>query len=572
MQNNSFLNTLSKISFFFTLIILIQCKQASNNASLYNITKSIEADSAMVVTAHPVATEIGINILHQGGNAADAAIAVQFALAVCYPGAGNIGGGGFMVYRGSSGEINTLDFREKAPSKATTDMYLDSIGNPISHKSIYGHLAAGVPGSVDGMVEIFKKYSKLKDWKKLIQPSIDLAKNGFRITEREAKNLNEEQQNFNKYNLNKTAFQKDLWIAGDLLVQKELASTLEKIRDEGRDGFYAGIVAEQIANEMKAGGGLISIEDLKNYTSIWRKPLTSKYREYRIITMPPPSSGGIALIQLLKMVEPYDLMALKFHSAASVHLLVEAERRVYADRSKHLGDADFYPVPINRLLDSTYIVHRMSDFNPRLATKSEQCLPGEIHSEETTHFSIIDAEGNAVSITTTLNGGYGAFTVVKDAGFILNNEMDDFSIKAGTPNMYGLIGAVANKIEPNKRMLSSMTPTIIEKNGNLLMVVGTPGGSTIITSVFQTIVNVLDYNQTINEAVQAPRFHHQWLPDIVQIEKDAIDLKERKILESIGHNFKERGPIGRVEAIYITDKGKLSGAADHRGDDDAKGY
>lgn len=562
----------SYIFFVYFIIGILACKPSVENKSLYPISKSTQSDSAMVVTAHPLATSIGLEVLRQGGNAVDAAIAVQFALAVCYPGAGNIGGGGFMVYRSRDGITNTLDYREKASAWATADMYLDSLGNVLEEKSQYGHLAAGVPGTVDGMVQAFEKYSLLKDWKKLLQPAIELAKNGFQITAREANYLNEEQSNFIKYNLAPTAFHKKNWQEGDLLIQTELSNTLTLIRDLGRDGFYEGIVASQIVEEMKEGKGLIDLNDLKNYNAVWRTPITTEYREHQIISMPPPSSGGIALAQLLEMVEPYDVTALGFQSAAAVHLMTEAERRVFADRATHLGDSDFYEVPKNKLLDSSYLANRMKDFNPRLASKSADITHGNVDSEETTHFSIIDVFGNAVSMTTTLNGGYGSFTVVRGAGFLLNNEMDDFSVKPGIPNMYGLIGAAANKIEPNKRMLSSMTPTIVVKDGKLKMVVGTPGGSTIITSVFQTIVNVLDFKMSASDAVQAPRFHHQWLPDVIQCEEEAISSKERKILESIGHTFKNRAPIGRVEAIVINEKGLLEGAADHRGDDDVKGF
>jgi gamma-glutamyltranspeptidase / glutathione hydrolase len=572
MQNKRFFFTSTYTLFIILIFNLLSCKTSNEKEALYTITKSAVADSAMVVTAHPLATAVGLDIIKKGGNAVDASIAVQFALAVCYPNAGNIGGGGFMVYRSADGKIDALDYREKAPSKASSDMYLDSIDNPIESLSKFGHLAAGVPGTVDGMVKAYEKYSKLKDWKLLIQPAIDMAKNGYQITDREAKNLNEEQQNFVKYNLASTSFHKNSWAEGDVIKHAELASTLEAIRDRGRAGFYEGIVADHIVKEMQDGKGLISHDDLKNYQSQWRVPVTTMYRGHKVISMPPPSSGGIALTQLMEMVEPYDLKSMKFQSAAAVHLMVEAERRVYADRSQHLGDADFYPVPQSVLMDSTYITTRMADFNPRKASKSDSISYGKIESEETTHYSIVDTEGNAVSMTTTLNGSYGAFTVVRGAGFILNNEMDDFSVKPGTPNMYGLVGAAANKIEPNKRMLSSMTPTIIEKDGKLKMVVGTPGGSTIITSVFQTILNVLDFGMDADKAVQSPRFHHQWLPDLIFCESDAIAPSERKILETIGHTFKDRNPIGRVEAIVVTQEGKLHGAADRRGDDDAKGF
>ena len=572
MQISKLLINKYNILFFFSILILLSCKQNVDIAPIYNITKSAEGDSTMVVSAHPLATAAGLDILRQGGNAVDAAITVQFVLAVCYPGAGNIGGGGFMIYRQANGETATLDYREKAPAAATTDMYLDSLGNPMDEKSKMGHLAAGVPGTVDGMVQAFEKYSTLRDWKKLIEPAITLAQNGFQITEREASNLNEEQSNFVKYNNNKTAFHKTNWKEGDILIQSELAMTLELIRDQGRAGFYDGAVADLVVAEMKAGKGLITKDDLKNYRSVWRTPITFSYRGHQIISLPPPSSGGIALMQLLKMVEPYDIGSLSFQSAAVVHLMTEAERRVYADRAHFLGDPDFNNIPISAITDSVYIQNRMKDFNPRLASNSQEVSHGVVESEETTHFSIVDAMGNAVSMTTTLNGGYGAFTVVSGAGFILNNEMDDFSVKPGVANRYGLVGGEANKIEPSKRMLSSMTPTIIEKDGKLKMVVGTPGGSTIITSVFQTIVNVVDFRMSIDDAVQSPRFHHQWLPDEISVEEDAIDIKERKILESIGHKFKVRGPIGRVDAILIDTNNKLKGSADKRGDDDAKGY
>ncbi len=562
----------TNILLFFVILFLYQCKFSSEKPFLYDISKSIVADSAVVSTAHPLATQVGLDILRQGGNAVDASIAVQFALAVCYPGAGNIGGGGFMIYRASNGDVTSLDYREKAPLAAHKDMYLDSLGNPIVEKSLYGHLAAGVPGTVDGMAKAFEKYSQLKDWAALIQPAIELADKGFQLTEREANNLNKKQEYFIKNNLNTTAFHKNNWKVGDLLVQKQLAQTLKTVRDKGRDGFYKGWVADAIISEMKRGGGIISHSDLENYEAQWRVPVSFHYRGHKVISMPPPSSGGVALAQLLQMVEPYDLKAMGFQSAAAVHLMVEAERRVYADRSQYLGDADFYPVPVEKLLDSAYIQGRMIDFNPRLASVSDSITYGQIESEETTHYSIVDRYGNAVSMTTTLNGNYGAYTVVEGAGFILNNEMDDFSVKPGTPNLYGLVGAEANRIEPNKRMLSSMTPTILEKNGELFMVVGTPGGSTIITSVFQTIVNVIDFEMSADKAVQSPRFHHQWKPDELFVESDAIPSNVRSILEAIGHKIKEREPIGRVEAIVRTPQGKWHGAADIRGDDDVKGW
>ncbi|MGV3508685.1 MAG: gamma-glutamyltransferase [Sphingobacteriaceae bacterium] len=531
--------------------------------------------NGLVVSAHPEASKVGLEILKQGGNAVDAAVAVQFALAVVYPNAGNLGGGGFMVYRSGKGEIATIDFREKAPAKASADMYLDKSGKPIVDKSLYGALASGVPGSVDGMVQAHKKYGKLK-WKALLQPAIDLAVNGFPVTKRQAKELNSYKKTFEKYNPLGTALikQGSSWKEGDLLIQSELANTLKLISDKGRDGFYDGKVARYIVEEMQRGGGIISYDDLKNYKAEWRKPITGTYKNFNIITMSPPSSGGIALMQLLKMVENYPLSRWGHNADSTVQVMIEAERRVYADRATHLGDPDFYKVPVKQLLNSSYHSSRMSNFNWDRATPSAQIKAGEIslkESEQTTHFSIIDKEGNAVSLTTTLNGSYGAKVVVKGAGFLLNNEMDDFSVKPGHPNMYGLVGGEANAIAPNKRMLSSMTPTILEKDGKLFMVVGTPGGSTIITSVFQTILNVVEFGMDIQSAVNAKRFHHQWLPDEVNIEKQALDVQVKEKLAAKGYIIKERSPIGRVDAILKKDDG-YEGGADPRGDDTKMGY
>lgn len=535
-----------------------------------------EYKNGMVVSAHPEASKVGVEILKKGGNAVDAAIAVQFALAVVYPNAGNIGGGGFMVYRSAKGEVNALDFREKAPASASRDMYLDSTGNPITDKSLYGHLAAGVPGAVDGMVQAHQKYGKLS-WASLLKPAIDLAQNGFKITKRQAAELNGLHQKLMIFNPNGTALinLESTWKENDLLIQNELANTLKLIQEKGKAGFYEGVVADAIVAEMQRGKGLITREDLKNYHSEWRKPIIGDYRGYKVITMPPTSSGGIALVQLLKSVEPYPLKKWGYNTDSTVQLIVEAERRVYADRATHLGDPDFYKVPQSQLLSNTYNKNRMATFNWAAATPSSQVLAGEIKGaehEETTHFSIADHDGNAVSITTTLNGSYGALVAVKGAGFLLNNEMDDFSVKPGAPNMYGLVGGEANSIAPNKRMLSSMTPSIVEKNGNLFMVVGTPGGSTIITSVFQTIINVIDFDMNMQQAVAARKFHHQWLPDEVYVEKDAIDSLTAEKLKLKGYKISPRGAIGRVDAILKTSSGSYQGGADPRGDDVALGY
>ncbi|MEO6524350.1 MAG: gamma-glutamyltransferase [Mucilaginibacter sp.] len=530
--------------------------------------------NGMVVCAYPDAAQVGLSILKKGGNAVDAAVALHFALAVTYPDAGNIGGGGFMVYRSAKGVTNTLDFREKAPSAASADMFLDASGSVVPGMSTSSHQASGVPGSVDGMVQANQKYGKLK-WAELVQPAIDLARNGFKVTRRFADGLNRTAGAFAKANPGRSYFLKETpWKEGDLLIQEDLAKTLEQIRDKGRSGFYKGIVAEQIVAEMKSGGGLISMADLKAYHSVWRKPITGTYKDYKIITMPPPSSGGIALISLLRSIEKYPVHRWGYNQDSTVQLMVEAERRVYADRSKYLGDPDFFKVPVDSLLRNNYILSRMNSFTWDTATPSASIQPGTIagyESDETTHYSIADKDGNAVSVTTTLNGSYGSKIVVKGAGFLLNNQMDDFSSKPGVPNMYGLIGGTANSIQPNKRMLSSMTPTIIEKNGKLFMVVGTPGGSTIITSVFQTILNVIEFDQDMQQAVASKRFHHQWLPDNVSVERGAFSEATQSNLAKKGYKLNSSNGIGRVDAILKTATG-YQGGADPRADDTKAGW
>lgn len=481
-----------------------------------------------------------------------------------------------MVVRMKDGTSAALDFREKAPAAATTNMYLDKDGNVVQGLSTAGHLASGVPGSVDGMVEAHTKFGTLP-WEQLVQPAIDIAQNGYPITEREAKWLNEVQKDLIQYNTVKPEWLiRENWKPGDTIRWIDLGHTLERIRDNGRAGFYEGKTAEDIVAEMKRGKGLITAEDLKNYKSTWREPVTGTYKDLKIISMPPSSSGGVCVIQLLKSVEPYPLKDWGFNSPKTIHAMVEAERRVYADRSKYLGDPDFYKVPIAELTDEQYLTQRMASFDPDKATPSDSIRPGKVpgyESEETTHFSVVDPKGNAVAITTTINLWFGNKVVVAGSGFFLNDEMDDFSSKPGVPNIFGVLGGEANKIEPNKRMLSAMSPTIVEKEGKLLMVVGSPGGSTIITTVFQIILNVAEHGMGMQEAVNSKRIHSQWLPDVVVEEKGALSKKDSLKLVGMGHKITERPAIGRVNSILVRKDGKLEGGADGlRGDDNAKGY
>lgn len=560
------------ILFAIVASILFSCSSPGKN---FIEGRDIITGNGMVVSAHPRSSSAGAGILMEGGNAIDAGVATEFALAVCYPEAGNIGGGGFWVIKTHDGNYLMIDYREKAPSMSMRDMFLDSVGNVIEGMSTGSHLASGVPGTVDGMLEVHEKFGKLP-FRKVIQPAIDLARNGFPVTAGGAASLNANRDKFIERNLKTPAFVKDTpWKEGDTLRQPELAETLERIRDHGRDGFYSGKTAGLIVREMERGGGIIGYHDLNDYKAVFREPLSADYKDYRVTTVSPPSGGGIILIQLLRMAEPYPLGEWGFHSVRTIHLVAEAERRAFADRSLHHGDPDYMEVPVDLLLTKEYNASGMKSFNENRASLSGSIEPGNpltAEKEETTHYSVVDAQGNAVAATTTLNGTFGSSIIVDGAGFLLNNQMDDFSLKPGFPNMYGLQGGEVNAVGPGKRMLSSMTPAIVEKNGELFLVLGSPGGSTIPTTVFQVLINIAEFGMSISDAVAAGRFHHQWLPDCIYHEKERFDSLTMLVLSQMGHVFTERSSIGRVNAIQILPDGRRAAGADSRGDNTACGY
>nr|WP_299035933.1 gamma-glutamyltransferase [uncultured Tenacibaculum sp.] len=553
--------------FFLTLTVLYSCKKEK---ALGTIT-----EKAMVVSARKEASQIGSDILQKGGNAFDAMVATELALAVAYPYAGNLGGGGFMVYRKSTGEIGALDYREKAPLAAHKDMYLDSLGNVIKNKSTLGAMAVGIPGTVAGVFATHEKFGSLPI-QEILKPIIALAKKGVIVTQKQEDRIKKYQHYFLKANKDSILFDKP-WKKGDTIKYPALAETLGRISKNGRDEFYKGETAKRLVSFMQDNGGIMTEEDLAKYEAKWRTPITFTYDDLRIISMSPPASGGICLAQIMNGIEPFDLDKYGHNSTRAMQVITESERRAYADRSFYLGDPDFVEIPVKTLISKEYTKNRMDDFSFEKATSSTDVSHGSItmiESDETTHYSIVDQFGNAVSATTTINGAYGSKLYCSDLGFFLNNEMDDFSSKPGVPNMFGLVGAEANKIEPEKRMLSSMTPTIVEKKGNLYMVVGTPGGSTIITSVLQTILNVHEFDMGMQEAVNQPRFHHQWLPDVIKMEPNGFNEKVKKELQQLGYELDETNSpvIGKVDAILVLPNGKLEGGADPRGDDTAAGF